>query len=77
MTARLVGAALMGIGTESWLSGNARVGEIRQILNLKVIWAFTATLAIAVCILQVVVPTTARLFLFIFSGFLVLWTYYR
>jgi hypothetical protein len=44
MAARLVAAALFGIGIESYLGRNASVESFRGMLRLKVIWSATALL---------------------------------
>ena len=73
---RLVGAALMGIGIESLLGRNASVDTFRAMLNLKVIWASSALVAIGVGIAEGAAPT-AWLFLAIFFVFWCVWVYYR
>jgi hypothetical protein len=73
---RLVGAALMGIGVESLLGRNAGVEAYKAMLNLKVIWASSATLGIALGLAN----GGARfgwVILAIFAVFLGIWTYYR
>ena len=47
VSARLVAAAHFGIGTESLLNRNGTVESFRSMLNLKIIWSATATLASA------------------------------
>ena len=44
---RVVGAALMGIGIESYLGRNASIEVFRAMLNLKVIWSSSAILGIS------------------------------
>ena len=73
---RLVGAALMGIGIESLLGRNASADTFRAMLNLKVIWASSALVAIGVGIAEGAAPT-AWLFLAIFFVFWCVWVYYR
>lgn len=73
---RLVGAALMGIGVESLLGRNADADTFRAMLNLKVIWASSALIAIGVGIAEGVAPT-AWFFLAIFFVFWCVWVYYR
>ena len=46
IASRVVGAALMGIGIESWLGRNANIDVFRTMLNLKVIWSSSAILGI-------------------------------
>lgn len=73
---RLVGAALMGIGIESWLGRNADADTYRAMLNLKVIWASSALFAIGAGLFEGAAPT-AWLFLAIFFVFWCVWVYYR
>ena len=76
ITARLVGAALMGIGIESLLGRNASVETFRAMLNLKVIWASSALIAIGIGIAEGA-ALSAWLFLAIFFVFWCVWVYYR
>lgn len=46
IASRVVGAALMGIGIESWLGRNANAEVFRAMLNLKVIWSGSALVGI-------------------------------
>jgi len=46
VAARLVGAALLGIGGESFFMRNAGVEAYRAMLGLKVIWSLAACLAL-------------------------------
>jgi len=73
---RLVGAALMGIGVESLLGRNASVDIFRAMLNLKVIWASSALIAIGLGIAEGA-ASMAWLFLAIFFIFWCVWVYYR
>ncbi|MBN2045868.1 MAG: hypothetical protein JW757_12665 [Anaerolineales bacterium] len=78
-TARLVAAALFGIGIESWLGRNAGIESFRNMLNLKIIWSFSAVLGIAVSLAQGAqnAPLFAWVILAIFAGFNLLWVYWR
>jgi len=76
ITSRLVGAALMGIGLESLLGRNASAETFRALLNLKLIWASSAVLAIGLGMLDGG-PVAGWLFLLIFALFLAVWVYYR
>jgi hypothetical protein len=73
---RVVGAALMGIGVESLLGRNAGMEAYRAMLNLKVVWAGSASLGIALGL-----ANGGAYFgwvaLVIFLAFLGLWVYYR
>lgn len=73
VTARLVGAALIGIGTESLLGRNAPGSSFATMLRLKMLWSSTATLGLGVSIAQGAPPTT-WLLLIIFAAFCALWT---
>ena len=78
-TARVVAAALFGIGIESLLGRKAGVESFRNMLNLKIIWS----LAVLVGIVwswgegaQGNPPMVWALF-GIFAGFNLLWVYWR
>ncbi len=74
---RLVGAALMGIGGESWIGRNAGLEAYRGMLNLKIIWSATATLGVLATMLTTNGPWGGWLIVVIFAPFCALWTYYR
>ena len=76
LTARLVGAALMGIGLESLLGRNASRETFRAMLNLKIIWASSAIFAIVAALYEGAPPITWA-FLAIFTVFWCVWVYYR
>lgn len=76
ISARLVGAALMGIGVQSLLGRDETLEAFRGMLNLKIIWSATATVGIAVSVLQGG-PKMGWAFVGIFAAFNVLWTTYR
>lgn len=73
LTARLVGAALIGIGVESFLGRNATRASFHTMLRLKVMWSATASLGLVVTIAEGRGPV-AWLLLAIFGGFCALWT---
>ncbi|MDK1027777.1 MAG: hypothetical protein QGM50_05295 [Anaerolineae bacterium] len=73
---RLVGAALLGIGIESFLGRNASADTYRGLLNLKLIWSSCALFAIGVGIAEGA-PISAWLFLVVFVMFWGVWVYYR
>lgn len=77
-TARLVAAALMGIGTESLLGRDGSLAHYRGMLRLKIIWSSAAILGISWSIIEVwgAVPLMAWLVLAIFLGFNGLWVYW-
>ena len=74
---RLVAAALMGIGLESYLGRNAGVEAFQGMLNLKIIWSAVAVLGLLVSVLTLGGPWMAWLIIAIFVGFNILWAYYR
>ena len=73
---RLVAAALFGIGIESLLGRNAGLEGFRGMLNLKVIWSFTAVVGILWTQLSGG-PVMGWAFLGVFGSFHLLWLYYR
>ena len=75
-TTRLVGAALMAIGVESWLVQSKGIEAFREMLNLKLIWSSCATVGIVLSIRDGA-PPMAWLFLTIFAAFFVVWFSYR
>jgi len=75
IASRVVGAALMGIGIESYLGRNANIDVFRAMLNLKVIWSSSAILGISLGIWQGGAKA-GWLFLGIFVIFWLVWVYY-
>lgn len=75
MAARGVAAALVGIGTQSLLSRNARAAVYRELLSLKILWSATATLGFAWTVLATG-PRIGWVFVVIFGLFCALWTYW-
>ncbi|MBK8265547.1 MAG: hypothetical protein IPK80_29985 [Nannocystis sp.] len=75
LTTRLVAAALVGIGVESYLGRGSDHQHFVGMLRLKMLWSGAANLGIALSIAQGA-PTMAWLFQGIFAGFFVLWTSY-
>lgn len=73
---RLVGAALLGIGVESYLGRNASPETYRAMLNLKIIWSGCAILALLVSMFGGA-PPIGWLVLGIFLLFNFVWVYYR
>ena len=76
VTARIVAAALVGIGTESLVGRNNGVDSFRTMLNVKILWSGTATLGI-VCSCLEGAPRAAWVFAAIFGSFNALWSYWR
>lgn len=77
LATRLVGAALMGIGTESLLGRNASLEVFRAMLNLKIIWSLSAVFGIALSMIQGGPPLFGWIVLAIFGSFSLLWICYR
>jgi hypothetical protein len=75
-TARLVGAALMGIGIESFLGRNGSHEVYDAMLNLKLIWSGSAILGVILSLLGGV-PPAIWLILGIFVIFFIVWARYK
>ena len=75
--ARLVGAALMGIGIESYLGRNAGVEAFQGMLNLKIIWSTTAIAGTLLTMMTGYQPWGAWLLLATIIPFNILWIYHR
>jgi hypothetical protein len=75
IAARLVAAALFGIGGESLLGRNGDLDSFRTMLRMKVIWSATATVGIGIAMLEGA-PSGGWLFFGTFLIFNVLWTTY-
>ncbi|MDF1514937.1 MAG: hypothetical protein P1S60_14095 [Anaerolineae bacterium] len=76
LTTRLVGAALMGIGIESYLGRNAAKEVYQAMLNLKLIWSASAVFALSMSI-RAGAPAVTWLILRLFAFFFVVWAYYK
>ena len=76
-TARLVSAALLGIGGESLLGWEGSIEAFRAMLNLKIIWSLGATGGIILTLIFNGGPLMAYVVLLLFAGFSGLWIYYR
>lgn len=78
-TARIVAAALFGIGIESLLGRNGEASAFIAMLNLKVIWSGVTTLGIAWCLADNAQgrPLAAWGVLAIFLTFHSVWVYWR
>lgn len=79
VAARLVAAALFGIGIESLLARNAALSSFPALLDLKLIWSTAALVGLLVSILEGVhgVPWTLWGFVVIFGAFNLLWGWWR
>jgi hypothetical protein len=73
---RLVGAALLAIGTQSFLGRHEDVNVYRAILNLKLIWSGSAIFGLLLGI-GAGAPPAAWAILAIFITFFGVWTHYR
>ncbi len=75
VTARLVGAALLGIGGVSlWVRMEGRE-VFRTLLRLKLLWSGSAIIGLGLAII-LGAPVMTWLFLGVFVGFFLLWMYY-
>ena len=74
-TARLVGAALVGIGVESLLGRDAPVESFSTMLRMKILWSGSAVVGIFLSMLEGA-PTMGWLIFGIFVGFHALWWYW-
>jgi hypothetical protein len=76
-TARLVGAALIGIGGASLTERNASMEAFRAMLNLKLLWASAAIIGMTVTMLGGGYPLIGWGIVGIFVIFFFVWLYYR
>jgi hypothetical protein len=76
LSARLVGAALLAIGLQSWVGRRAAVETYRAMLNLKLIWSAAAIGSLLVAIGSGA-PGASWVFLALFIAFFGIWFYYR
>lgn len=74
--ARLVGAALLGIGGVSFLKRNAGLESYQSLLTLKIVWSSSAILGILLSLPENY-PRITWLFLGFFILFLIVWVYYK
>ena len=74
---RMVGAALAGIGIESYLGRNAGIEAFQGMLNLKIIWSATVIIGVALTMASGYRPWGAWLILAAFIPFNIIWIYYR
>jgi len=79
VTARLVAAALFGIGTESLIGSRGTNDTFVSMLNLKIIWSTFAVCGLVVSIAELSwqVPILLWVVLGVFAAFNVLWIYWR
>lgn len=75
VSARLVAAALLAIGVQSWRTRNADASVYRAMLALKVIWSVSAIAGLGLAIARGA-PSAAFLFLAIFLVFCGVWSHH-
>ena len=75
LTARLVGAALIGIGGISFFAREKSADVYRSLLLLKILWSFAAIIGIVLTLIEGA-PKTTFIFLMIFALFSGLWLHY-
>lgn len=76
VSARLVAAALLGIGVQSLLGRGEDAATFRAMLQLKIIWSGAAVAGLVWSQLEGG-PPLAWLFVGVFAGFHALWIYWR
>ena len=79
VVARLVAAALFGIGIESFIGRNASKDSFKSMLNLKIIWSSAAIVGFVV---SLITYESSRLLIIwllviVFLVFNLLWVYWR
>jgi len=77
LTARLVAAALMGIGTTSLLMHKGGIESFNTMLNLKIIWSIAAMTGILWTISEGTLPQTGWIILWIFGVFFIAWIHFK
>ena len=77
--ARVVAAALFGIGIESLIGRNSHLEGFRNMLNLKIIWSFAASLGIGWSMVEGAQgrPLMGWVLLSTFVVFHFIWIYWR
>ncbi len=75
LLARLVGAALIAIGTTSLIAKEASVDSYRSMLTLKLIWSSFAVLGLTLSIVDGA-PPASWLFLGVFAVFFLIWLHF-
>ena len=77
--ARLVAAALFGIGIESLLARNSRPEVFKGMLNLKIIWSLSSVVGISISMVSAGTerPPFSWLLLGTFVAFNFVWIYWR
>ncbi len=75
-TARLVAAALLGIGVQSFVGRNESRDAFRAMLQVKVIWSFFALVGLVWFQIEGG-PPAGWAFVAVFAGFHLVWQYWR
>lgn len=75
VTTRLVAAALLAIGVQSWRGRHDGVGAYRAMLGLKVVWSASAIVGLTIAIARGA-PPLAFLCLSIFLAFCGVWSHH-
>jgi hypothetical protein len=75
-SSRLVGAALLAIGSQSYFCRNAGVEVFEAMLGLKLVWSFAAVVGLLISIGEGA-PPAVWVFLSLFIAFAGVWTHYR
>jgi hypothetical protein len=75
--ARLVGAALIGIGGASLFMHKKGMETYSSMLTLKILWSSAAMVAIGISVFEGSAPEEALWFLRIFIIFNAIWIYYK
>jgi len=77
LTCRIVAAALIGIGLESYWSRNAPIESYRGMLRLKIIWSLAATVGILIAMFSIEEhPFIGWLLALVFAAFNLLWVFW-
>ena len=79
ITARMVAAALFGIGGESLLNINLSKDAFITMLNLKIIWSITAIIGFIIALADGIFgyPVVGFGLLAVFTVFNIIWIYWR
>jgi len=79
VAARMVAAALFGIGIESYIGRNSSRDSLIGMLNLKIIWSFSAIMGIGISMMQNIQqnPSALKIIFITFIAFNLLWFYWR
>ena len=79
VAARMVAAALFGIGIESYIGRNSSRDSLIGMLNLKIIWSFSAIIGVGTSMMQNIQqnPLAIKIIFITFIAFNLLWVYWR